>query len=260
MEVYRQGGLAGRCIVVTRPAGQADGLVDAIRAEGGTPLLFPLIGIGPACDATALAEVIAQLETFDLAFFVSPNAVNYALDAVTAVRDWPEHLVASTVGRGSLQALHARGFKQAIAPEAGFDSEAVLALPEFAPAAVRGRRVVIFRGDGGRELLGSTLASYGADVTYASCYHRYVPESDPALLMKPVHEGEVDALLFTSSEGIRNLVTIAGSACLAELRDIPVFVSHSRIAAEARTAGFSIIITAQPGDDRIITSLRHYFD
>ncbi len=66
------------------------------------------------------------------------------------------------------------GFAEVIAPQDGFDSEAVIALPEFAADAVRGRKVLIFRGDGGRELLADTLRERGASVEYVTCYRRYL--------------------------------------------------------------------------------------
>ena len=254
--------LAGRCIAVTRPKGQADGLIRAVQTAGGVPLLFPLIGIAAVnpSDSRTLLTVIDQIDQFDMAFFVSSNAVHCALDAIESIRAWPDGLVVSTVGTGSLEALRTRGFEKIIAPDSGFDSEAVLLLPEFSPAAIRGKQVVIFRGDGGRNLLGKTLVEYGADVTYVTCYRRYTPEIDPAILMEPATRGGLDAILFTSSEGVRNLVTIVGYSGLTQLQQIPVFVSHLRIAAEARAQGFTTIITAQPGDASIMESLRHYFN
>jgi uroporphyrinogen-III synthase len=59
--------------------------------------------------------------------------------------------------------------------KAAFDSESVLALPAFQAPAVAGRRVLILRGDGGRDLLGDTLRARGAEVEYLTCYHRNGP-------------------------------------------------------------------------------------
>ena len=135
--------LAGRSIVVTRPAGQADGLCAALRRLGAEPLCFPLLTIAPVADPAPLQAMARRLADFSLAFFVSPNAVRFALDAMLPVAPWPAGLKVATVGKGSEAALAERGFTGVIAPSIGFDSESVLALPAFQVDAVDGRFLVI---------------------------------------------------------------------------------------------------------------------
>ena len=119
--------LHGRSIVVTRPAGQADSLCAALAALGAEPLRFPLLTIAPVADPAPLEAVARRLGEFELAFFVSPNAVNLALDVILPAAPWPAELRVATVGKGSEAALAARGFERVIAPQSGFDSESVLA-------------------------------------------------------------------------------------------------------------------------------------
>jgi uroporphyrinogen-III synthase len=251
--------LAGRRLVVTRPEGQADSLCRSIAAAGGEALRFPVFAIGPATDPRPLQAIAARLEEFDLAFFVSPNAVDYALSALLAQRRWPPSLRVATVGKGSERALAAHGFGRIIAPADGFDSEAVLALPEFAPQAVAGRRVLIFRGDGGRDLLADTLRSYGAVVEFVPCYRRFRPSLDATPLIAAAREGRLDALLLTSSEGVGNLTAMLGEEGVALLRAVPVFASHPRIAARARAAGFRTVVETEAGDQGLMRALEQYF-
>ena len=126
--------LAGRGIVVTRPAHQAAPLATMIRAAGGRPLLFPVIDIADVADQRPLAELIDRLDQFDRAIFVSPNAVYKALTLITARRALPVGLAYAAVGRGSVRELARFGVTEVAAP-ARFDSEALLALPEFADVA-----------------------------------------------------------------------------------------------------------------------------
>ena len=154
--------LAGRSLVVMRPREQAESLCARIEAAGGHALRFPVIAVGPALDPAPLQAIVGRLDEFDLAFFVSPNAVDHAMRAILPQRAWPARLRVATVGKGSQRVMHGWGFAEVIAPQDGFDSEAVIALPEFAAEAVRGRKVLIFRGDGGRELLADTLRERGA--------------------------------------------------------------------------------------------------
>jgi len=248
--------LAGRSVVVTRPAGQADSLCAALAALGAEPLRFPLLTIAPVADPAPLQAVARRLADFSLAFFVSPNAVNLALDAMLPVAPWPASLAIATVGKGSEAALAARGFADVIAPQSGFDSESVLALPAFQAGAVAGKRVLILRGDGGRDLLGDTLAQRGATVEYLTCYHRGGPADDPAPLVARARAGRLDALTLTSSEGVAHLAALPG---VGDLRPVPVFVPHPRIAAAAREAGFPAVIATGPGDRGLIDGLVRHF-
>jgi uroporphyrinogen-III synthase len=254
-----QSALAGRHIVVTRPAGQADSLCEAISTRGGIPLCFPVLAIAAIADPTALNALSDRLDEFDLAFFVSPNAVHHALTPILARRPWPARVVVATVGKGSERALERFGFRAVVAPRSGFDSESVLSLAEFQPQAVRGKRIVIFRGDGGRDLLGETLRERGAQVEYVSCYHRFRPVADTAPLLDRARRGELDAITLTSSEGVGNLAAMAGVDGLGVLRGVAIFAPHPRIAAHARAAGFLSVIETPPGDDGLIHALESYF-
>ena len=251
--------LAGRTLVVMRPREQAGSLCERIRAAGGEALLFPVIAVGPALDPAPLEALIERLDAFDLAFFVSPNAANYAMQFILPRRTWPATLKVATVGKGSERVLRGYGFEHVIAPQDGFDSEAVIALPEFATEAVAGRRVLIFRGDGGRELLADTLRERGASVEYVTCYRRFCPDLDPALLLQPVASGEVDGLLLTSSEGVRNLRQMLGEEGLTALLPLTVFASHPRIVAQARAAGFDDVVETPAGDDGLMRALVTHF-
>lgn len=251
--------LAGRCIVVTRPEAQAEPLCREIVERGGTVIRFPVLGIAPVVDASELEWAIAHLDCFDLAFFVSPNAVQHALDAILAQREWPDTVLVACVGGGSAQALHERGFAQVIAPLSGFDSEAVLRLSAFSADAVAGRKVLIFRGEGGRDLLGESLRARGAEVSYITCYRRFQPELDPTVLISRARAGRLDAITLTSSEGVSNFVRMLGAKGVESLLTVPVFVPHARIAAFARAEGFVDVIETEPGNLGLVKGLEARF-
>lgn len=250
-------GLAGRHIVVTRPAGQASHLAEALAALGAKPVLFPVLAIFDAEDGRPLLDIAARLDAFDWAAFVSPNAVEKALTPILARRAWPAHLRAMTVGKSSELALARFGIRDVVAPQERFDSEALLDLPELADMA--GKKVVIFRGDGGRELLGETLTARGASVEYVTCYRRARPALDPAPLLALWSDGALDAVTVTSSEGMRNLFEMVGKLGQAWLRKTPVFVPHARIAEQAKAIGLQQVVLTGPGDAGLIDGLQRYF-
>src|SRR5262245_44816384 len=100
-------GLTGKHVIVTRPAGQATHLAEALVAAGAHPILFPALEIFPLADNSALLEQIIALDQYDLAIFISPNAVKYALAEILPRRSWPESLAIATVGESSQSALKA---------------------------------------------------------------------------------------------------------------------------------------------------------
>ena len=241
--------LAGLGILITRPARQAGGFAQKVAALGGGPVVFPAIAILPPADSAPLARAHAALATYDVAIFVSANAVEYGAPDPSA---WPARLVALAPGPGTAEALAAVGIAGARIPATTFDSEGLLALPEL--SAVRGKRVLIFRGDGGREHLGHTLSARGASVDYVACYRRTKPESGAAGLAEAFREGRIQAVTITSSEGLDNLWELAGEASRAAWRACPTFVPHPRIAAHARDLGLCVVETAG-GDAGLIAGL-----
>ncbi|MGH8755260.1 MAG: uroporphyrinogen-III synthase, partial [Burkholderiales bacterium] len=96
--------LSGCNIVVTRPEKQAKELADLIRAEGGCAILFPALEIIEAEDLRPLYRLISRIEQFDLAIFISANAVNRAMSEIVARRSLPDRLKIAAIGTGSNKA------------------------------------------------------------------------------------------------------------------------------------------------------------
>ena len=246
--------LAGLGVLITRPAGQAAGLQARIGELGGVPVLFPTLAILPPADPDRLARQLADLAACDLAIFVSPTAVQEGLARLAA---WPPCLRAAGVGPGTAAALHSAGIPEVLVATSGADSEHLLALAELADMA--GRRVMIFRGAGGRELLAETLAARGARVEYAECYRRGLPAADPGPLLATWHRGGIRAVTVLSSEGLDNLFTLLGADQAELIRATPLFAPHPRIAVHARSRGVASAIATEPGESGLLRGLVEYF-
>jgi uroporphyrinogen-III synthase len=184
---------------------------------------------------------------------VSPNAVQKAMPVIDAHGGFPTHLRAATVGKGSAAELERFGVADVIAPTTRFDSEALLELPEM--QSVAGKRIVIFRGSSGRELLGDTLAVRGAVVEHAECYRRSKPDADPAPLFELWAQDELSGIVVTSSEGVRNLFEMVGPTGLAWLAQTLLFVPHARIAETARALGAARVVLTGPNDEGILAGM-----
>jgi uroporphyrinogen-III synthase len=245
--------LAGVGVLVTRPARQAAGFAQKIAALGGTPVIFPAIAILPPADPTPLARAHAALPDYDFAVFVSANAVEYGAPEPGR---WPSHLVALAPGPGTAETLAAGGIGNLRVPETTFDSDGLLDLPELAD--LTGKRVLIFRGERGREQLGEALVARGARVDYVACYRRTKPHGGAAGLAEAFHQRRIDAVTITSSEGLDNLWDLVDEATRAAWRVVPTFAPHPRIAARARELGLAAVETAG-ADAGLIAGLLEWF-
>ena len=247
------GPLAGVGVIVTRPARQAAGLAQQLAALSATPIVFPAIVILPPSNRGALDAAHAALADFDIAIFVSANAVEYG---VPPPQVWPATLELFAPGPGTAAALAATGIANARFPTSTFDSEGLLELPSL--RTVKGKRVMVFRGEGGRDLLGEALRQRGAAVTYVDCYRRARPATGAAGLSEALRDARAHALTLTSSEGLDNLCALLDAADLARLRRLPAFVPHPRIAAHARKLDFTAIETGG-SDAGLIKGLLEWF-
>ena len=246
-----QGPLAGIGVIVTRPARQAAGLASQLAALGATPIVFPAIAILPPSDSAPLARGHASLASYDAAVFVSANAAEYG-----APGQWPRNVVAYATGPGTAGALRAVGIPDVSIPQTTYDSEGLLALPALAD--LRGKRIVIFRGEGGRDHLADALRARGAHVDCIDCYRRIRPESGAGGLAEALLAGRAHALTITSSEGLDNLRALLDERALRVLRAMPTFVPHPRIEEHARASGFRAVLT-ESGDAGLIAGLLEFF-
>ena len=249
--------LSGRRILVTRPEKQAEGLGNAIRARGGQPVFFPLLEIAPVEDTAPLSRLAPRIGDYAIVVFVSPNAVEFSLPVFLKAGAWPDSARAAAIGPGTANSLAYFGIGKVIVPAVRFDSEALLELPEFAKERVEGRKVLIVRGDGGRELLADTLAGRGARVDRVTCYRRSMPV-DARPLRKALNDG-LHALTVSSSEGVRNLPGLLDAESRERFFAVPVFVPHARIAETAGAIGMKKVILTPPADTGIMEGLCVYF-
>jgi uroporphyrinogen-III synthase len=221
---------------VTRPAAQAERFCAMLAAAGARVSRFPVIEIQGPNDPGRLGAVLDALSDFDIAVFVSANAVQRVLPAALTRGAWPAQLRVAAIGARTALELQDHGRAADIVPGSRFDSEALLQEPALQD--LTGRKVVIFRGDGGREHLAETLQERGAEVTYAEAYRRAIPDLDPEPLEAQLKAGAIDAVTVTSGESLHNLVAMVGPQGRRALLRTPLVVGATRVAERARELGF----------------------
>ena len=243
-------------ILVTRPAGQAKHLCGLIEAAGHECIHLPAIEIIEPADSYRLEALTDTLEDYDLAVFVSVNAVRMGVEFILDHRDWPEDTRIATVGASSAAALLPYGLSVDLQPEHQYNSEALLALDELQDMS--GQCVVIFRGNGGREVLRDTLLARGADVDYVEVYQRKCPAVEEKRIQALLQPGYLDCITITSNEALQNLFAMAGSKGQPLLLQIPLVVMGARQAALAQQLGFvhAPLIAANASDEAIVAVIQ----
>lgn len=251
-------------VVITRPIQQAGPLAAAVAALGRTPVVLPLLDITPLPDQAALRAVLARLDQFALVAFVSPNAVDSAFAHISA---WSAGVDIAVVGEGSRSALARHGVLdervRIHCPRDPARSDSEHLIQALDPAALAGRRVLVVRGESGRELLPDALRAAGAEVETVAAYRRTLPRLTPALAatLRGLLARRNDWIV-TSSEALRGLVDLVGQlgggANVAELQRQHLLVPHARIAETARALGFADLTLTGSGDDRLLAALQSY--
>ncbi len=242
------GSLAGRRIVITRPADRAGRLAERLRSLGAVPLLFPAIRIEPA-DPGPLVAAARALDTYDWVVFTSANGVAAFFarlaDAGKDARDVGRRKVAA-IGPVTAGALRERGVEPALVPPE-YVAEAILA----ALGEVRGVRFLLPRADIAREALAEGLRARGALVTEVAAY-RTVGAGGPAPDL-----AQADAVTFTSSSTVRHFV--AAGARLPP-RGTKVVCIGPVTAATARELGLAVdAVAAEYTEDGLIEALEGAF-
>ena len=252
--------LTGIGIAITRPIDQAKKLSALISEAGGTPILFPLIEITPLADYSQFQAVISDIKDYDWAIFISSNAVQNGMPRLVKA-GIPANLIFAAIGPVTAHELLGFGVKVVLTPlsyvqdgdesKVRFDSESLLTLPEMTNVA--GKKILIVRGVGGRDVLAETLKTRGAQVTFAECYQRINPQTNCNLLAQLWAEKKLHGIVVTSSEAMRHLLDLAGDA--EWLRNITLFVNHARIAELPLQMGLKALIADAPGDEEMLKKL-----
>jgi uroporphyrinogen-III synthase len=239
-------------VIVTRPAAQAREWVPRLRALGVDAVSLPLLGIEPAPEPESVRGAWTQLPGTALVMFVSANAVSGFFDARPPGIDWPPDATAGSTGPGTSAALRAAGVPDPqIAepdPAGPFDTEALWR--RIAHRAWAGRRVLVVRGEGGRDWLAEQLRQAGAEVGFVAAYRRVAPELQGdalRLVQAAAAEPAAHCWHFSSSEAIENLLRACPQADWSGSR---AMATHARIGETARRAGFGRVdlVGVQPQD------------
>ena len=253
--------LAGLRVVLTRALADTLSLAKAIERDGGEVLHFPVLVVEPLPDPQPAQAVVRRLNQFEIAVFVSKNAARFGARLVQAHGGFPAGICLLAVGPGTAHTLRELGCPKPVYPTDRHDTDGLLALPALREAAVTGRRVAIFRGEGGLETLATRLRSRGATVDYVELYRRVKPVVEANQLAALQRRGTVDLILVTSSDALVNLFAMVGEKQLRWLAGCQFLVPSTRVAAAARQTGVKLdpLVSAGLSDEALMRQIRCWY-
>jgi uroporphyrinogen-III synthase len=230
-------------IVVTRPTAQAARLIKALEDAGATVIHFPVIEITAPPDQDKLREQAKQLNTYDMAIFISRNAVIYG-SALIRQTAWPASIQIAAIGEGTAQQLHEQGMTVDIVANGIANSESLLNTESMENVA--GKRILIFRGNGGKEKLADNLLKRGATVDYLECYERNRPNNNTEILSELWRRKAMNGIILTSSEGLKNLYDMVKKEDFVHLNTTPLYVISSTMVELCGKLGYKLTPVLMP--------------
>jgi uroporphyrinogen-III synthase len=242
--------LTGIHVLVTRPRQQADALCALIEAAGGRALRWPLLDIVSIDNPQPAIELLSRQQAWDWLIFVSSNAVHFALMLNHRLHDLTVDSRVAAVGKATANALIQAGIRVDLIPEPQFNSESLLA--SSALAEIRNQRILIVRGQGGREILAQELRNRGAQVAYAEVYRRIVPDIETEEWIRQWRLGNIHVVTITSGEALDHLMRLLGESAAEFAPYTPLVVIGSRIERLARERGWYQVISAANASDQAI--------
>jgi uroporphyrinogen-III synthase len=235
-------------VLVTRPPEQAQALCAAVAAAGFTVYSLPMLQLVPLAEpAPAQCRLVQDLDHFQHIIFVSGNAVRFGMAWIES--RWPQLPVGLewyAVGDATARLLLPFGI-EAHSPGTDMTSEGLLALPQLQDLS--GQRVLLVKGEGGRQALATRLAERGAVVEELACYRRTAPSLGSGELARKLGQWDIGLIMISSGEGFANLLALLSPAETTKFSHITLLVPSARVAQMALAAGFGRVITAENASD-----------
>ena len=265
--------LQGQVILNTRPAHQQADLTQMLQFDGARVLSFPLIAIEPINTSAApgslaksvLSPISRPISNYDILLFVSRNAVEGAFRFIETT-DLRASTCFGVIGSATRTALAAAlddsHFDLAGCLVAGEPYNSETLLQAQALQQVAGKRVLILRGQHGRNLLGDELARRGAEVEYAEVYRRVVPRHEVGIFNQLTATCFPTLVILTSDEGMQNLFKLVDASAAQALCRVPWLLISERMRESARKLGHnaSVLIARNASDKGIRQTICEWAD
>lgn len=241
--------LSGIRALITRPEPQAQKLAKAVASQNGCSWCLPMLAIEPLPETQVMRDIVLSLELYDRIIVTSRPSAHYGCELIDQY--WPQLPLYTrwyALAEGTSRELKNYGIN-AVTPETGFNSEALLELPEL--QQLDQEKCLIIKGSGGRSLIEETLKNRDARVTTLEVYHRLRPEYSADRLAKILERHRINVILCGSAETVSNLSHyLPASERAKQLLIVP----GERVARHALAQGFQSVYCANGADNSAMIS------
>lgn len=249
--------MTGWRLLLTRPADECKVLAGMLAEQGIHSSSLPLLAIEPLVETPEQRSLIMELDRYPAVIAISKPAARLGLELLD--RYWPQppyRQVWFTPGAASGAILADYGLAVCW-PEDGDDSESLLEMPHLAEALAQpDPRVLLIKGEGGRELLADTLRARGVQVDTLILYRRRLPEYPSDILLQTIQAERLNGLAISSGQGLQYLQELAASTWPV-LNRLTFFVPSSRVADMARQKGVGNVVACRgAGTPALLAALR----
>jgi len=235
-------------VLVPRPFPQGENICRLIERHGGVAIRFPVIEIIAPANSHLLRAWLENPGNTDLIVFVSVSAVLGVARVLTEIgAAIPGNIKVAAVGRKTAAQCEACGINVDYVPSRNANSEGVL--EALKGLSIQNGRVVIFRGQSGREVLKTSLEAVGARVEYVESYRRVLTERSIEPLVARWKDGGVDLVVITSGAILDGLLELLGETHSFLLKRTPIVTISDRLAESCRQSDITSPVTVSPTPD-----------
>ena len=232
--------LNGRQLLVIRSSRVEDDFLTLLNNTDADLQHCPIIDIKPLFDSEKTKRQILDFDNFDISIFVSAHAAKVGIGWLD--KYWPMLPIGMqyfAVGHQTASII--RDFTSSVLwPCQNVSSEGLLAMSEL--SNIRDKRVIIFRGSSGREVLYQGLSSRDAKVEYCDLYDRQINFEQRSLAYDQL--GTIDCLIAHSGHLLEALGPLDQLQQVIGRNRFSVIVPSERVAEIAKNLGYGFIIVA----------------
>ena len=215
-------------LISTRPQETNVQLSDKLKNSEIKLLSFPLTEIHPFNNYQIFDGVIKNIKTYQHIIFISTNAVHFFLERVKKLSlQIPKNLIFSSIGPTTKLLLQKKLSVDVHSPIKIFDSEHLL--KEKIYNNVEGQKILIIRGEGGRETLKNALEEKGGIVNYGECYVRKYVDIDLIQLKNDLVNYHHQFIIFSSTNSAKHFIDQLHNIETGWLQNIKIIVNHKKI-------------------------------
>tara|TARA_B100000795_G_scaffold108551_1_gene80149 strand:- start:41 stop:808 length:768 start_codon:yes stop_codon:yes gene_type:complete len=244
-------------LISTRPYEKNMVLLKELKGTNISLLNYPLTKIEPLKDYAKFDSLLNNLKNYQHIIFISTNAVHFFVERFKSlVIKLPDHIIFSSIGPTTQKALENEFNINVYCPEKTYDSKHLIKNKIF--NNIQNKKVLIIRGEGGREVLKDMLEKKGSEVHYGECYIRnYVPINLNKLQNEAKSYNSI-FLIISSYESAKYFLTQNNAHNWDWLQSVNIIVNHSRIKDALSLISKNIVVTNNLSKDSLLHLINMY--